>query len=114
MKQYKTLHVVGDLQPNCLIPADTFTDEELATLERDGHIEAVNPYSPEDATPKGDPAVPVGPRNLDPSLLQGKSLEELNAMVIERQGTEEYETEAEAIAFLSEHFKAGTKVSSPR
>jgi hypothetical protein len=80
----------------------------VGRVEVGGIVVEVTPAPPEGTTPSpGQPVQQVGSIwNLDPERLQGKTLEELNVMVKERDtGVPLFETIPEAVVFLSKDFK---------
>lgn len=69
-------------------------------------VQASDAEAPE-AEPKetvvGDPAKAVGKWSFDPAALEGKSLDELNSLILDHDDSvEPYETEAEAVAHLTQ------------
>lgn len=99
-KQYKS----GDV-----LDSTMFSERELKVLVGEGWLVPLTSNPPKARENSGigtvqrtSKEIQAGKWNLDPKLLKGKTIEQLNAMVIERDGQAGiFDTVEEATAFLS-------------
>lgn len=77
---------------------------DIEALLRSGFVVADSPVEPEPAPPRPVDATPSR-LAMDPALLEGQTLEQLNVLVLERAPDEPaFDDIDEAIAFLSQDF----------
>lgn len=98
-------HLLPDTE---IIDAHGISKQALEDHLKNGFV-----YSPgSDAVVPSTPVVPLpntsaGKWDMNPAQLQGKTIEQLNLLVLERDSTQKpFETAEEAIAHLSQDFKA--------
>jgi len=108
-----------DFKPGMIITPGALPEREIASLLKDGFIVArgtaveetsestpIAHIKPDGTVTAAKPLPAVGKWNLDPALLKGKSIEELNAIVIDRDAAvTPFDEVAEAVKFLSSEFQ---------
>jgi hypothetical protein len=98
--------------PRTIIPTDALSRAELLSLLEGGFIRVYNSQVMADIQAHDDARRTIGPRpkvegkwTFDPALLEGKSLDELQIMILDRdEAAPEFATVNEAIIHLSQDF----------